>query len=131
MMYIRMIILGAIAAGLAAGYLYVKDLQRDLDIAQENVSRLEIAVQTSEQSLAVMLDQAERFTELNDELTSSLRQSEEYGDRLRATLRKHDLTNLAERKPGLIQNRMQDATDKVWDDITAITTDDGMQSTNP
>jgi len=48
---------------------------------------------------------------------------EEYGDELRNTLNKHDLTHLANKRPGMIEKRMQDATDKLWDDLESITGD--------
>ena len=48
---------------------------------------------------------------------------EEYGDELRNTLNKHNLTHLANKKPGLIEKRMQNATDKLWDDLESVTGD--------
>jgi len=42
---------------------------------------------------------------------------------LRETLNKHDLTHLANKKPGLIEKRMQDATDKLWGDLESVTSD--------
>ena len=42
-------------------------------------------------------------------------------DDLRATLNKHDLTHLANKKPGLIEKRMQDKTDALWKDLESIT----------
>ena len=39
------------------------------------------------------------------------------------TLNKHNLTHLANKKPGLIEKRMQDATDKLWDDLESVTSD--------
>ena len=59
--------------------------------------------------------------ELNNTLSSNLQKSEDYGDELRSTLNKHNLTHLANKKPGLIEKRMQDATDKLWNDIESIT----------
>ena len=53
--------------------------------------------------------------------TLDLKKSEEYGDELRATLNKHNLTHLANKKPGLIENRMQDKTDALWKDLESIT----------
>ena len=52
-----------------------------------------------------------------------MRKAEEYGDELRNTLNKHDLTHLANKRPGMIEKRMQDATDKLWDDLESITGD--------
>ena len=54
---------------------------------------------------------------------ADLRKAEKYGDELRETLNKHDLTHLANKKPGLIEKRMQNATDKLWDDLESVTGD--------
>ena len=58
-----------------------------------------------------------------DDLGGELKRAEQYGDELRNTLRKHNLTHLANKKPGMIEKRMQNATDKLWDDLESITND--------
>ena len=109
--------------GLAGGgFLYVKKLQSDLETARANVAKMEIAVQTSEQSLKLEREESARLGELNASLSADLQKAEQYGDELRATLNKHNLTHLANKKPGLIEKRMQNATDKLWDDLESITT---------
>lgn len=122
---IAMVFIVLAAAG--GGYMYVMKLQSDLETARANVAKMEIAVQTSEASIKLMQEEAVRMNELNQQLGSELRKAEQYGDELRATLQKHDLTHLANKKPGLIQKRMQNATDKLWDDLSAITDPDGVQ----
>ena len=103
------------------GVLYVKKLQSDLETARANVAKMEIAVQTSEASLELERSETARLGELNSQLSNELQKAEQYGDELRATLQKHNLTHLANKKPGLIEQRMQDATDKLWDDLESIT----------
>ena len=70
-----------------------------------------------------MTENSVRLNELTDQLNKDLRKSEEYGDQLRNTLNKHNLTHLANKKPGLIEKRMQNATDKLWDDLESVTGD--------
>ena len=70
-----------------------------------------------------MGENATRLNALTDQLGADLRKAEEYGDELRNTLNKHDLTHLANKRPGMIEKRMQDATDKLWDDLESITGD--------
>ena len=60
---------------------------------------------------------------MTDQLGEDLQKAEQYGDELRATLNKHNLTHLANKKPGMIEKRMQDATDKLWDDLESVTSD--------
>ena len=109
-------------AGAGGAFMYVKKLQSDLETARANVAKMEIAVQTSEQSLKLERAETARLGELNNQLSSDLQKAEQYGDELRATLQKHNLTHLANKKPGLIEKRMQDATNKLWDDLESITT---------
>ena len=62
----------------------------------------------------------------NDELQVKLKASEAYGDELGKKLRKHNLTLLTLKKPGLIEKRVNDATQKIFETIesdTATTTD--------
>ena len=124
------------AAG--GGYFYVQKLQSDLETARANVARMEVAVQTSEASLKLVQEETARLGALNQQLSTDLQKAEQYGDELRNTLQKHNLTHLANKKPGLIEKRMQDATDKLWDDLADITdpnrvqqpADSGTESSN-
>ena len=119
-------------AGAGGAFLYVKNLQKNLEIARANVAKLEVAVQTSEASLKLERAESARLGELNNQLSTDLQKAEQYGDELRATLQKHNLTHLANKKPGLIEKRMQNATNKLWDDLESITdpnANNGMQST--
>jgi len=116
-----------ISSAVVSGGLYVKKMRDDLEIARGNVARMEVAVQTSEASLVLERSENSRLNELNSELSVNLRRAEQYGDELRNTLQKHNLTHLANMKPGLIQNRMQNATDQLWNDLAGITDPDGVQ----
>ena len=108
--------------GLAGGgVLYVKKLQNDLETAQANVAKMEVAVQISEASLKLVNDETARLGDLNTQLSTDLQKAEQYGDELRATLQRHNLTHLATKKPGLIEPRMQGATDELWNDLESIT----------
>ena len=108
-------------AGAGGAFLYVKNLQKNLEIARANVAKLEVAVQTSEASLKLERQESKRLGELNTQLSADLQKAEQYGDELRATLQRHNLTHLATKKPGLIEPRMQGATDELWKDLESIT----------
>ena len=130
---IRIAMILVLLAGAGGAFLYVKNLQKNLEIARANVAKMEIAVQTSEQSLKLERAETVRLGELNNKLSNDLQKAEQYGDELRATLQKHNLTHLANKKPGLIEKRMQNATNKLWDDLESITdpnADAGVQSTD-
>ena len=70
-----------------------------------------------------MGEDSKRLNALTDALSADLRKAEAYGDELRDTLNKHNLTHLANKKPGLIEKRMQNATDKLWGDLESVTGD--------
>ena len=130
---IRIALILVLLAGAGGGILYVKKLQSDLETARANVAKMEVAVQTSENSLKLVQEETLKLAELNKNLSADLQKAEQYGDELRATLQKHNLTHLANKKPGLIEKRMQNATNKLWDDLESITdpnANNGMQSTD-
>ena len=124
---VRIAVLLFMISAAGAGYWYIQKLQSDLQTARENVAKMEVAVATSEASVKLLQQDAAKMAELNQQLSTDLQKAEQYGDELRNTLQKHNLTHLANKKPGLIQNRMQNATDKLWDDLAAITDPNGVQ----
>ena len=112
-----------VLAAAGGGLFYVKQLQSNLEIARLNNAKLESAIETSEQSLATLKADNIRLNNLSDQLNADLSKSEQYGDELRATLNKHNLTHLANKKPGPIEKRMQGKTDELWKDLESITSD--------
>jgi hypothetical protein len=120
---IKIALVFVMLAGAGGGLFYVKQLQSNLEIARLNNAKLESAVETSEASLATLKADNIRLNALSNQLNADLNKSEQYGDELRATLNKHNLTHLANKKPGPIEKRMQNATDKLWDNLESITSD--------
>jgi phage host-nuclease inhibitor protein Gam len=118
------IIIVGILGGAAYGAKYYYDTtQNTIAQLRDNNAKLEVANETNQATIDKMGQDTARLNELNSELNMNLRKSEEYGDELRSTLNKHNLTHLANKKPGLIEKRMQNATDKLWDDLRSITDD--------
>ena len=126
--YLLLIIMGVIGAVGYGGYMYYKDTQQRIATLTDNNAKLEVAVQISEDSVELLQDDIEKNAELNRELQKELQVAEKYGDQLRNTLRKHNLTHLANKKPGLIERKMQNATNRLWNDLADITNPDGVQS---
>jgi len=110
-------------AAYAAKY-YYDTTQATIAQLRENTAKLEVANEENQATITKMTENSVRLNELTDQLNKDLRKSEEYGDQLRNTLNKHNLTHLANKKPGLIEKRMQNATDKLWDDLESITSSD-------
>ena len=109
-------------AAYAAKY-YYDTTQATISQLRENNAKLEVANEENQQTIKKMGEDAIRLNALTDQLGEDLRKAEEYGDELRNTLNKHDMTHLANKKPGLIEKRMQDATDKLWGDLESVTSD--------
>ena len=135
--YLFLIIMGVLGSVGYGGYMYYKDTQDRIAILTENNAKLEVAAQLQEETINTMIEDVQRNSELNRELQKELQIAEGYGDQLRATLQKHNLTHLANKKPGLIERKMQNATNRLWDDLADITnpsrgvqSDTGAKSSN-
>ena len=116
-------VLGAVGYG---GYMYYKDTQQRIATLTENNAKLETAIQISEDSIATLQSDIAKNAELNNRLQKELQIAEGYGDQLRATLQKHNLTHLANKKPSYIERKMQNATNRLWDCLADITNTDGV-----
>ena len=120
MIFVIVLLGGAVYA---AKY-YYDTTQATIAQLRENNAKLEVANEENQATIIKMEKNSIRLNALTDQLNKDLRKSEEYGDQLRETLNKHDLTHLANKKPGLIEKRMQNATDKLWGDLESATGDD-------
>ena len=125
--YLFLIIMGVLGSVGYGGYMYYKDTQERIAILTKNNATLEVAAQLQEETINTMIEDVQRNSELNRELQKELQVAERYGDQLRNTLRKHNLTHLANKKPGLIERKMQNATNRLWDDLADITNSNGVR----
>ena len=98
-------------AGAGGGYLYVNKLQKDNAILKTNQIKLETAVQESNQVI-------EQQTKDLKKIRSTLKEIDEQNAKLKADrdalnnrLGKHDIGNLAENKPGLVEKIINKASD--------------------
>ena len=128
--YLFLIIMGVLGAVGYGGYMYYKDTQSRIATLTANNAKLETAVQISEESIATLQGDIAKNAELNRELQNELQTAEKYGDQLRNTLQKHNLTHLANKKPGLIQRKMQNATNRLWACLADITNPNGGVQSN-
>ena len=121
--YILIVVLGLLGGAAYAAKYYYDTTQATISQLRENNAKLEVANEENQQTIKKMGEDAIRLNALTDQLGEDLRKAEKYGDELRNTLNKHDMTHLANKKPGLIEKRMQDATDKLWGDLESVTSD--------
>ena len=111
MLQIKIILALVLLAGAGGGYLYVNKLQKDNAILKTNQMKLETAVAESNQvieqqskDLKKIRSTLEKVEELNDKLQADK-------DSLNKRLGKHDIGNLAENKPGLVEKIINKASD--------------------
>jgi len=108
-----------------AFYWYYNDTQERIGVLRENNAKLEVALQTSEDSMNLMRDDMARNQELMSELSLRLQKAEKYGDDLRNKLRQMDLVQDAIKDAKKLEGRMNGATAKLWRGITEDTGGDG------
>lgn len=121
-MLIVLAVLGSVGYG---AVWYYNDTQQRIATLQENNAKLEVAVQTSEASLQSLQEDVAKFQELSNQLQTQLQKAEEYGDELQSKLRRHNLTALALKKPGLLEGKMNGATANLWRDLEKDTGGNG------
>ena len=115
------ILIGIIVAMVLAfgGYYWLTE--KRLATLTENNAKLTIAARTNQDTLDKLTQDYEQQQELNSELKVKLTAAEAYGDELAKKFREHDLTMLTMRKPGLIERRVNSATQKILDDLESST----------
>ena len=115
------ILIGIIVAMVLAfgGYYWLTE--KRLTTLTENNAKLTIAARTNQDTIDKLTQDYEQQQELNSELKVKLTAAEAYGDELAKKFREHDLTMLTLRKPGLIERRVNSATQKILDDLESST----------
>jgi hypothetical protein len=102
---------------LGIGFTYFTYTQNKIDdlikINSKLGSALEGVNQYNSELKATLEIQNDLISTLNDDLIES---SDKIND-LREIYRNHDFTNLSREKPGLIENRVNDATKKIFDEF--------------
>ena len=124
--YILIVVVGLVGGVCYGGYSYYKDTQERISTLTANNAKLDVAAEQQEETINTMIEDREKLTELNKGLQKELQTAERYGDQLRNTLRKHNLTHLANKKPSIIERKMQNATNRLWDCLADITNADGV-----
>jgi hypothetical protein len=82
---------------------------------------MEVVQQQNETVLRSLTSEATRLNELNFNLQENLNAAEDYKNELIGKLQKHDLTRLSYRKPGLIEKRINNGTQNIFDSLESLT----------
>ena len=118
--YLLVIVLGMVGGSVYGAYYYYKDSQERIRILTENTAKLETAKQLQDDTINAMIEDREKFDELNKELQGKLSAANVYKDVLIGKLRKHDLAKLSMKKPGLVEKKINNASAKLFRSLEAI-----------
>lgn len=110
-----------IVGALGGAYLYYKDTQERLALAAANLARAEVAAEANKQAFDTLVQQQAETQARVEELQGDLAEAEVYQDELISKLRRHNLTMLAMQKPGLIETRVNNATQAIFDELERTT----------
>ncbi len=119
--YALIIVFGFVGSVAYGGYYYYKDTQQRIQTLTENSAKLEAAKAEQDATIQTLLDDATQFRKLNKNLTTKLQKAEEYRNTLIDKLRKHDLTRLSQKKPNLVEKKINAGTKKLFEKLEGIT----------
>ena len=119
--YILIVVLGLVGGVVYGGWYYYKDTQARIQILTENSAKLEVATQQQEMTINTLVEDAEKYRELNKELNTKLEAANDYKNDLISKLRKHDLSRLSQQKPGLVEKKINNGTKKLFESFESIT----------
>jgi hypothetical protein len=97
--YLLVAVVGLVGGSAYGAYYYYKDSQQRIQILTENTAKLETAKRLQDDTINAMIEDREKFYELNKELGLKLDAADAYKDVLIDKLRKHDLSKLSMKKP--------------------------------
>lgn len=122
-LYAFIIISSIIGTVVYISYSYFKESQETIIQLQKNITTYENAIKSTSEAMDRMRQETDRIQEINETLQKNLQEAEQYKDELEKKLSEHNLTKLSQKKPGLIEKRVNDATTKIFkelEDITAL-----------
>ena len=129
--YFLIVVLGLVGGVVYGGWYYYKDTQARIAILTENSAKLEQATNTQKQTIDTLVEDAEKYRELNKDLNIKLEAANEYKNKLIGKLRKHDLAKLSMQKPGLVEKKINNGTKKLFESLEKLTSIPSDSSTSP
>jgi ribosomal protein L17 len=125
---IVLLLFGSLIGG---GYFYYQDSQATIARLRDNNAKLSLVAETNQATIKQLQQDAIDTEERMQELSVRAREAEEYQDKLISKLRKHDLTALTLKKPGMIEKRVNNAVVKLGQDLEEYTSDKPAEVVSP
>lgn len=111
----------------AGGWFWYNNTQSTIEELNNKNAQLSVINQSYENELTYQQERINRISEdykrqqrENSRLRENYVEAEQYSKDLREKLQEHDLTYLALEKPGLIENRINKATEALFDELEKI-----------
>ena len=112
----------AILGGVGYGAKYYYDTtQNTIAQLRDNNAKLEVAVDTAQESVETLQGDMAKLASLNKGLQEDLQKAEAYGDELRQKLSKIDLIVEALKDAKVLEGKMNGATANLWRDFMGDT----------
>ena len=119
--YIMVAVVIAVGGAVMSARAYYKETQERIATLHKNNAKMEVVQQQNEVVLKSLTSEATRLNDLNFDLQGKLDDAENYKNELIVKLQKHNLTRLSYQKPGLIERRINNGTQKVFDSLESLT----------
>ena len=119
--YMLIVVVGLVGGVVYAGYYYYKDTQSRIQTRIENNAKLETAKAIQDKTIETLIADREKFDNLNKELQVRLDKANDYKNTLIDKLRKHDLSKLSLKKPGLVEKKINNGTKKLFRSLESLT----------
>jgi len=120
-----LVILFGVLGGVGYGALtYYNHTQQTIAQLRENNVKLEQVAKTNQETIDNLQQSAIQLQEQNLKLQKEMQNAEKYSQDLINKLNKHDLTKLSQQKPKLMEEKINNATQRLFDDLMLLTDPD-------
>ena len=115
------IVVGLVGGVVYGGFYFYQDAQKRIATLQQNNAKLEVVAKENEQVVRTMRVETARLNDLNKSLQGKLSRAEESREKLLTRLQEINLKKESMINPIEIEKRINDGTDKMFDDLESIT----------
>ena len=122
-LYLTIAVVTLIGGVVYGGFYVYQDKQKRIATLQQNNAKLEVVAKENEQVVRTMRVETARLNDLNRSLQGKLSRAEESRERLLTRLQEINLKKESMVNPVEIEKRINDGTDKMFDDLEYITSD--------
>ena len=120
-LYLTIAVVTLIGGVVYGGFYVYQDKQKRIATLQQNNAKLEVVAKENELVVRTMRVETARLNDLNKSLQGKLSRAEESRERLLTRLQEINLKKESMINPIEIEKRINDGTDKMFDDLESIT----------